>query len=406
MKIEQQLNAIYNQIQTRLFCEKTNLVYDYLTSRDQEKRFDHLPYPDEVVADFPNPCGWGTGMEDCMLNAGSVLEICRLRNDSEACDFACRIVDGIELCSHAHNIPGFVARGITPRDGKSCYSNSSRDQFTLCVYGLWMVATSFPGIPEAYQKKARNLLVEIATYCERTITTENDYNLMRLDGKLAVVSKMIGVGSHEEQRLPMFYCAAWAVTGDTHWRDLYLARRDAAMTRAREYRAESFWWDISLSQFQLSLELLANCDKEKSGEYRQLLREIGEFSVPYLENTLAQIRAFSGDWNVLAEDWRKRPMRQEHTSHDPKRNIFTLYQGKAYLIPIQPPEFATVAGLIRATGNLLLAIALGGVKMPLTEEAVNTVLKPDFRLCGAAGGIQLSHGIYRSKSLYDHFRKP
>ena len=30
-----------------------------------------LPSPEEVAANFPNPCGWSTGMEDCMLNAGS-----------------------------------------------------------------------------------------------------------------------------------------------------------------------------------------------------------------------------------------------------------------------------------------------------------------------------------------------
>ena len=96
----------------RLFCEKTSLVYDSLSSLRPEKRFEHLPFPEEIVRHVPNPAGWGTGMEDCMLNAGSVLEICILRarvelEQQETLSFARRILDGMEACATVHGRPGF-----------------------------------------------------------------------------------------------------------------------------------------------------------------------------------------------------------------------------------------------------------------------------------------------------------
>ena len=98
----------------RLFCEKTSLVYDSLSSLRPEKRFEHLPFPEEIVRHVPNPAGWGTGMEDCMLNAGSVLEICILRarveleQQQETLAFARRILDGMEACATVHGRPEFL----------------------------------------------------------------------------------------------------------------------------------------------------------------------------------------------------------------------------------------------------------------------------------------------------------
>ena len=67
------LFAAWKGIREQLFDPRTNLFYDYTTSHDRAQKFRYLPAPEEVAADFPNPCGWGTGMEDCMLNAGSAL---------------------------------------------------------------------------------------------------------------------------------------------------------------------------------------------------------------------------------------------------------------------------------------------------------------------------------------------
>ncbi len=189
------LESLRKQIREVLFHPETELIYDYATSRDPVHRFDHLPAPEEVAADFPNPCGWSTGMEDSMLNAGSMLDVLRLeREDGDSPEtapaFACRLLHGIHRCATVHGHPGFVARSITPRDGKSCYSNSSRDQFTLAVYGVWRFLRAFPDAPSAEIQRARELLHSIACYCEHTVTAGHEYDLGRLDGGRAIVSKM------------------------------------------------------------------------------------------------------------------------------------------------------------------------------------------------------------------------
>jgi hypothetical protein len=51
----------------------TRLFYDYLTSYAPGRELDHLPTADEVNRQYPNECGCGTGLEDCMLSVGVML---------------------------------------------------------------------------------------------------------------------------------------------------------------------------------------------------------------------------------------------------------------------------------------------------------------------------------------------
>ena len=126
---QQSLECAWRQIHDILFHPGTGMVYDYVTSHDPNHRFDHLPSPEEIAAGFPNPCGWSTGMEDCALNGGILLDLMRFRGWENSV-FAAKIAEGVIRCGTVHGQDGFIARGISPHDGKSCYSNSSRDQFT------------------------------------------------------------------------------------------------------------------------------------------------------------------------------------------------------------------------------------------------------------------------------------
>ena len=45
----------------------THLFYDYLTSYEAERELNHLPITVEANRQYPNDCGYGTGMEDCMI---------------------------------------------------------------------------------------------------------------------------------------------------------------------------------------------------------------------------------------------------------------------------------------------------------------------------------------------------
>ena len=136
LTLDMQKEAAWNYIPQRLFFEKTNLVYDCFSSMEQKKRFAHLPWPDKISTDFPNPCGWGTGMEDCMPNAGSVIEICRLRyriqQDPEAMRFACRIINGTFACTHVHGKPGLVGKMIHAE----CHEGLRLPTIYLAVYDV------------------------------------------------------------------------------------------------------------------------------------------------------------------------------------------------------------------------------------------------------------------------------
>ena len=61
---------IWNQI---LFG-KTNLFYDFRVSNEAGANISHLPGPELIQKQIPNPCSWGTGMEDSFLNGAMILD--------------------------------------------------------------------------------------------------------------------------------------------------------------------------------------------------------------------------------------------------------------------------------------------------------------------------------------------
>ena len=105
-KLAKSMNNAWDNVWNRLFSDKTNLFYDFVSSYDYEHRFDHLPTDDEITAQIPNPCGWGTGMEDSMLNAGPILDviIMRYEQSEEAYlrELADKVFKGMELCATVH----------------------------------------------------------------------------------------------------------------------------------------------------------------------------------------------------------------------------------------------------------------------------------------------------------------
>ena len=60
--------------------------------------------------------------------------------------------------------------------------------------------------------------------------------LLRADGKESLVNTMWGnLGPHEFLRLPMFYLAAFHVTGDKKWQTEYLKYRDEAIQKSHGF---------------------------------------------------------------------------------------------------------------------------------------------------------------------------
>ena len=267
------MDTAWSVVMSRFYRKDMKLIYDYVTGKDGEWGFDHLPTLEEINANVPNEAGWGTGMEDCTLNGGSMIEAIIARYEitgeehlrAEISD----MFDGFYKNATISEDEGFLARSVSPLDSSSHYINSSRDQYTHWLYMGTKLYNSKLATDEQKQK-IREVLVSFAKKADRDVIPENNYALLREDGKPGTYCEMYGnLGIHECHRGPMIYMAAYAVTKDGHWLDMYRKYRDWALERAEKIsddtiNREKFCY--LFLQMQYSLRLLY--DHEEEPEYK------------------------------------------------------------------------------------------------------------------------------------------
>ncbi len=310
-KIEQAWDFVWD----KLYCKDTKLIYDYLTAGGNTAC---LPTIEEIEACCPNPCGWATGMEDSVLNGGSFLEAIISRysvtKEEALLKKATDIYEGLRTCATVSKQRGFLARSVSPIDGKSHYINSSRDQYTHAIYALYLYWKS--DMSTAKQKEEiKDILVSFAEKAEHDVVKENDYYLLREDNKPALVCQMRDedhrhVLRHEVHRLPMFYMGAYAVSGEAHWWDKYVECRDWALDFAETFDDECikiYDWCYALLQMQYSVRLLYDCEREESykARYGALLRKIASYMYVYTQKTRKIIDNIQ--YRDVVENWRKVP---------------------------------------------------------------------------------------------------
>lgn len=279
--MEQLIKNALTFVYSRFFSEKTKLIYDY-TADPTVHAVEYLPSPEQIRQQFPNPCGWGTGMEDSTLNGGSLLDgyvaLWNAIGCERVCQPALQIFNGLLHCARIPDAPGFVARSISPADGKTHYFGSSRDQYTHWVYSaVRLYDTSF--CPDPVKEQIETVLTGIAEKCLREVIPENNYNLLRSDGKWEKVAQMWGddIGPHECLRLPMFYLAAYHVTKDAKWQQLYLQYRDEAVEKTLLFQPEKSYCYVSL-QVQYSLRLVYDLDPEVRDKILPMMKFLAEYN--------------------------------------------------------------------------------------------------------------------------------
>ncbi|WP_218280533.1 hypothetical protein [Verrucomicrobium spinosum] len=137
----------------RFFSPKTELFYDYLSSYEPGKELAHLPTGEEVKRQYPNPCGYSTGMEDCMILGGAMLSVLSDRYDvtqeSSLKAEARRVFNGIKACVTVHGKEGFVARGISRTTPAACTSTppGTRSPTASMAFGATITARSATSRP-------------------------------------------------------------------------------------------------------------------------------------------------------------------------------------------------------------------------------------------------------------------
>jgi len=260
-------NSLYRLWETafsRFYCHKTGLFYEFVTD-EVSKAWDDLPTVSEIAKVYPNPCGWGTGMEDAVMNGATALDALIAAHNVGRSAFdgmTDKLADGILGCQFNEKNYGFVARSFSHYDGKSHYIESSRDQYTHFVYSLLRYYFS-DLCDEGTKKRIKNALIAVAEKCKREVVPENDYNMLREDGSIGKVNKMWGnIGAHERMRLPMFYLAAYKVSGDAGYFELYRKYRDEALEKSLDYNEKASRLYCAL-QMMCSLKLVYEYDEDE-----------------------------------------------------------------------------------------------------------------------------------------------
>jgi hypothetical protein len=163
----------------------------------------------------------------------------------------------LRLLTSVSGVRGFLARDVHP-DGKSFYLESSRDQYTFAVYGMWSYLNC-PLCTAEEKEFLTDTLVAFAEYAEKCVTPENDYHLLRADGGRTMVCKMLYSAPHEWTRLPMIYLVAYKASGNERWLEKYKEIRKLCIDGTYSMQEPCG----AMDQMQISLALLYELDEEE-----------------------------------------------------------------------------------------------------------------------------------------------
>ncbi|MBQ7097717.1 MAG: hypothetical protein IJN96_06525 [Clostridia bacterium] len=369
------MEKIWNHFEHKMLCKETNLIYDFLVGYDEDALTKALPTLGEIALQIPNPCGWGTGMEDCMLNNPLMLDAVIYRyevtKDKKLFGLADKLLAGIRLCATVSDDRGYLARGVSPLDGKSHYINSSRDQYTQCIYALFHYYTSSM-MREKDKEWITDVLVSFAERAEKNITKENEYDYLREDGQRGLVCNMWGptLWGHEVNRIHMIYLAAWYTSRDEHWFELYKEIRDEGIRLATERihpRTEMY----GFLQMQVSMKLLYEAEPED--EYKKKYAEILKFVAQKVSDyRITEEKLDYTQINSPFSDWREKTAENvwHHFVARTERNA--LIGGYTYYVP-QEKLWDEVIEIRNITEAVYIRM-LGGDRS-ISEEQCSDFLK-------------------------------
>lgn len=291
------------------FCDqRTHLFYDFVCSYEPNRCLAGLPTSEEIGRQFPNRNGWGTGMEDCAISGGVLLSmLCdrfEVTRDTGLHEAVQKVFAGMVLLGTLGKSEGFVIRGVCPTDGRSHYSESSRDQYTWYAYGLWRYHRS--GLSQPEEKAAiRKILTAICARLERNVVAANGYHIGRDDGSFdGIVDTMWNNAAHEIARLPMIYAIGADVTGQRHWREL--ADRFSPEA-AEKSQGDSTKIPYAMLQQQVSLEALYHLETspERKRQWLQAMTLVAGRSQGFLSRCREYQPPAAEPVNL---DWRTWPL--------------------------------------------------------------------------------------------------
>lgn len=303
-----QMEKAWEVTWTRFYLPKTNLFYDYISSYETGKELSHLPTISEIQSQTPNECGYDTGMEDCMISAGIMMSMIvdrfTVTGEESLKNRAYQVFKGIRRCATAHGVPGFLARAVSHEDLSSVYPNSSRDQYTHAVFGLWLYARS-PLCPPQVRTEVGEVLSAIADRMEQNVIEKNHFDSLRIDGSRDSrgISRMWNVQAHEAARLPMIYACAWDVTKNPRYRALWRKYVETAVKQSSGVADNVPTYALLQTQESLSVLLKLETEQALINEIQSVMSNLSD-RCDARWRTAAK-RAQTTKFNNLPSDWRK-----------------------------------------------------------------------------------------------------
>lgn len=310
-QLTEPMNQAWDAVWNRFYLDKVQTFADYLSSYEKGLGQSHLPTADEVKRQYPNPCGYGTGMEDGAILGGAMLSVLcdrfAVTGEAQLRDRAASVFAGLRRCVTVHGVRGFVARNVCPQDGTGVYINSSRDQVTHFVHGLWQYYHS-PLSTDLTRQQTRTILADVAERMIEFVTPENDYDFCRADGTRCPlgICRMWNVQAHEAARLPMIYAAAWDVTRDERYRKMW--RQYVVEAIEQSAKPDPNKPAYALLQMQCSLEVLHDLEPDAALKVTLQARmaHVRDLAMKRFNSTAAKIATKSPEeMRMLGPDWRK-----------------------------------------------------------------------------------------------------
>ena len=275
---------IWKYMLDNLFSDKTNLFYDYIVPEKRGEFESYLPSPELINKCIPSPTGWGTGMEDSVINGSVMLESALLAyevtKEEEYLEKARDFFKGLKLCATVSESEGFLARSVSPVDGVSHYIDSSRDQYTHWVCSCARYHDS--DIVDSEEKKAiEDILLSFAIRARSNVNEENKWNMLREDGGQGFVTALWNAAPHEMMRLPMIYLAAWKISGDESFKEDYLKYRALGMDESEKIVYRGNMRPFAFGQMQLSLRFCYDYDEDSAFRERcyKLMKQNADYGL-------------------------------------------------------------------------------------------------------------------------------
>ncbi len=174
-----------------------------------------------MVGGKVNPMGYGSGIEDTAYHNGLLLyALCdaeEATGDPLFAEIARRAFQGLQRIGSTSPNAGFVVRGPHPLDNQSYYADSSLDQHSLFVCGLWRYQRSRIASPEE-KVAARKMIDQVLRRLEK-----NNWSILRDDNVTPAWEggSLRTMNSKFSLLLLVLVGAAKDVTGDAHWGEVY-----------------------------------------------------------------------------------------------------------------------------------------------------------------------------------------